>query len=369
MLTFGSQSRNAQMAYNNSFVLFSSVVDGSRKNVPLTRVQDVWGPGAEAILVRNFLSVMSVRSLSPWLQERLPSMRGKAALCDVGSSLVMCTMTAPVHQLFNFLATTPEAKSVSLARRANMARRFLREQYFVPLPREVMITDFSQPPPSQHYSWRISPVALRDFGSAPGSCYWCQRLLADLAEDLDLAEVREVREVREGDGEPYVGREPQEAAKLLSSLLEAHATTPTSQMAQTLAVIRELMMRGTRRMSQEEAHLAAQAANALEEWLAEHWGEPISWRRRTESPRRSTPRRENHQTPQRHHTEEGEQVGGTNFTVENTDYQKGTTIADGGEHMREPAVTSSKNDGGTEKGEDKGWICCFVPVTEALVVV
>ena len=62
-------------------------------------------------------------------------------------------------------------------------------------------------------------------------------------------------------------------------------------------------------------------------------------------------------------------MGGTNFTVENTDYQKGTTIADGGEHMREPAVTSSKNDGGTEKGEDKGWICCFVPVTEALVVV
>ncbi|CAE7360459.1 DPOL, partial [Symbiodinium pilosum] len=165
MLTFGSQSRNAQMAYNNSFVMFASVTDGSRKNVPLTRVQDVWGPGAEALLVRNFLSVMAVRSLSPWLKERIPGeSRAKAALCDVSSSLVTCTVTAPVHQLFNFLATTPEAKQVSLARRASMARKFLREQYFVPLPREVMITDFSRPPPQQEYSWRISPVALRDFG-------------------------------------------------------------------------------------------------------------------------------------------------------------------------------------------------------------
>ena len=50
------------------------------------------------------------------------------------------------------------------------------------------------------------------------------------------------------------------------------------------------------------------------------------------------------------------------------DYQKGTTIADGEEHMREPAATSSKNDGGTERGEDKGWTCCLVLVTKALVV-
>eukprot|EP00439_Symbiodinium_sp_Y106_P013812 s2446_g1.t6 len=123
VLTFGSQSRNAQMAYNKSFVLFASVVDGSRKNVPLTPVQDMWGPGAEALLIRNFLSVMAVRSLSPWFQERLPEMRGKAGLCDVGSSLVMCSVTAPVHQLFNFQATSPEAKFLSFARRASMARR------------------------------------------------------------------------------------------------------------------------------------------------------------------------------------------------------------------------------------------------------
>lgn len=165
MLTFGSQARNAQMAYNNSFVHFASVVDGSRKNLPLNRVRDVWGVGAEALLVRNFLSVFSVRSFSPCLRERMPDIQGKVVLCDALASLAVCTVTAPVHQLFNFLATTPEARSLSFSERSTMARRFLREQYFVPLPREVMITaDLSQRPPEQEYSWRMSPVALRDFG-------------------------------------------------------------------------------------------------------------------------------------------------------------------------------------------------------------
>ena len=168
MLTFGSQARNAQMAYNNSFVHFASVVDGSRKNVPLTRARDVWGVGAEALLVRNFLSIFSIRSFSPWLRERLPDVQGKVILSDALASLSVCIVTAPVHQLFNFLATTPEAKSLGLAERFTMARQFLREQYFVPLPREVMLTadlaDLSKVTPQQEYSWRISPVALRDFG-------------------------------------------------------------------------------------------------------------------------------------------------------------------------------------------------------------
>ena len=42
----------------------------------------------------------------------------------------------------------------------------------------------------------------------------------------------------------------EEAAKLLSNLLESHTYTPTSQLTHTLAVIKELMTRGTRRMSQ-----------------------------------------------------------------------------------------------------------------------
>ncbi|CAK9000814.1 unnamed protein product [Durusdinium trenchii] len=154
MLTFGSQARNAQMAwadhvvmlskfmakfcnyivlrlparYNNSFVHFASVVDGSRKNVPLTSARDIWGVGAEALLVRNFLSAFSVRSFSPWLRECLPDIQGKVVLCDALASLAVCTVTAPVHQLFNFLATTPEAKSLGLSERWTMARRWASER-------------------------------------------------------------------------------------------------------------------------------------------------------------------------------------------------------------------------------------------------
>lgn len=169
VMTYGSQSQNAQMAYNNSFVTFSSVVDGSRRKVPLSRVYDVWGPGAGAMMTRNFLSVMSVRTLSPWLRHQ-PSLEflgsAKVTVCDIVSSVAICTLTAPVHQLFNFLATTPEARSVSRFEKITMARRFLREQYFVPLPREdiLLTVDLSSPIPEKRYSWKISRVAARDFG-------------------------------------------------------------------------------------------------------------------------------------------------------------------------------------------------------------
>eukprot|EP00931_Biecheleriopsis_adriatica_P093527 TRINITY_DN67265_c0_g1_i1.p1 TRINITY_DN67265_c0_g1~~TRINITY_DN67265_c0_g1_i1.p1 ORF type:complete len:339 (+),score=57.39 TRINITY_DN67265_c0_g1_i1:53-1069(+) len=172
-LTFGSQSRNAQMAYNNSFVTFASVVDGSRKHAPLNKVYDIWGPGAGAMLIRNFVSVLSVRSFSPWLRDHLPgdgllSANTRATLCDASAAMAASAVSAPVHQLFNFLATTPEARNVSKLERAKMARRFLREQYFVPLPREasqeLLEVDFSKPMPEQQYSWRLSRVALRDFG-------------------------------------------------------------------------------------------------------------------------------------------------------------------------------------------------------------
>eukprot|EP00930_Biecheleria_cincta_P057122 TRINITY_DN43107_c0_g1_i1.p1 TRINITY_DN43107_c0_g1~~TRINITY_DN43107_c0_g1_i1.p1 ORF type:complete len:345 (+),score=46.50 TRINITY_DN43107_c0_g1_i1:76-1110(+) len=169
VMTYGSQSRNAQMAYNNSFVTFSSVVDGSRKKVPLNSMHHVWGPGAGAMMTRNFLSVMSVRTLSPWLRQQ-PSLQflgaARVTICDIASSVAICTLTAPVHQLFNFLATTPEARSVSRVEKIQMARRFLREQYFVPLPREEILTsvDLTKPLPEKQYSWRISRVAARDFG-------------------------------------------------------------------------------------------------------------------------------------------------------------------------------------------------------------
>lgn len=169
VLTFGSQSRNAQMAYNKSFVQFSSIVEGSRREVPLNSMSQIWGVGAGAMAARNVLTNVSIRSISPWLREHLPMVsmgqQTKATLCDVLCALACSTLSAPVHQLFNFLATTPEASKMPRAERWGLARRFLNQQYFVPLPREVMMTvDLSAAPPPVQYSWRISPVAARDLG-------------------------------------------------------------------------------------------------------------------------------------------------------------------------------------------------------------
>mmetsp|Transcript_62838 Transcript_62838/g.141982 ORF Transcript_62838/g.141982 Transcript_62838/m.141982 type:complete len:309 (+) Transcript_62838:90-1016(+) len=166
-LTFGSQSRNAQMAYNKSFVQFSSVVDGSRRSLRVNPVYCIWGPGAGAMAVRNVLSIAGMRVLSPWLKDNVPAghlgANTRATLCDIFSSLVVCPISAPIHQLFNFLCTTPEAVHMSRSDRWGLAQKFLTKQYFVPLPRDVVLTT-EQDIPRQEYSWRISKVALRDLG-------------------------------------------------------------------------------------------------------------------------------------------------------------------------------------------------------------
>mmetsp|Transcript_109592 Transcript_109592/g.349601 ORF Transcript_109592/g.349601 Transcript_109592/m.349601 type:complete len:302 (+) Transcript_109592:85-990(+) len=160
-LTFGSQSRNAQMAYNNSFVAYSSVAEGERTMVPLNKPTQMWGVGAAPMLLRNALSAGSVRVMSPWLQERLalPSfgLAGKAVFCDVCCSVSVCTLTAPAHQLFNFMATTPHARSLPSKERWLLARDFVYKQYFQQLPRK---SPFDAPT----YSWRVTGIAARDYG-------------------------------------------------------------------------------------------------------------------------------------------------------------------------------------------------------------
>jgi len=160
-LTFGSQSRNAQMAYNNSFVSFSSVEDGSRIRVPLNKTYQPWGVGAGPMFARNAISAVSVRTMSPWLRESTRTAQispsAHAVLCDVCCSVSVCTVTAPVHQLFNFMATTPQAARLPRQQRWKLAREFLNKQYFTPLPRKSALE-------LEQFSWKISPVAARDFG-------------------------------------------------------------------------------------------------------------------------------------------------------------------------------------------------------------
>mmetsp|Transcript_17861 Transcript_17861/g.50364 ORF Transcript_17861/g.50364 Transcript_17861/m.50364 type:complete len:304 (+) Transcript_17861:131-1042(+) len=159
-LTYGSQSRNAQMAYNNSMVLFSSVEEGARVRLKLNKMTRIYGPGAGPAYFRNLLSIASVRAISPCVRERvqLPGVGDstKAVLCDMSCSVMVSTMTAPLHQLFNFMVTTPQAGTLPRRERWNLAIGFLKQQYLVPKPRE----DFMKP---QEYTSRISKIAFRDF--------------------------------------------------------------------------------------------------------------------------------------------------------------------------------------------------------------
>ena len=72
LLTFGSQSRNAQMAYNKAMVSHASVRDGSRRTIPVNSPALLWGVGAGPLWLRNAVSLASVRCLSPLFAQRVP---------------------------------------------------------------------------------------------------------------------------------------------------------------------------------------------------------------------------------------------------------------------------------------------------------
>lgn len=169
-MTFGSQSRNAQMAYNSSMVQFTlSVEPGMRKPVPLNKPFQIWGVGAGMMTLRNTVTLSSVRAISPVLDRHIPadglSSNARAMLCDATASVLTCFFSSPIHQTFNFLATTPDAQHLSLRERRELILRFLQRQYFVPKPRETMIMapDLSRPAAVQEYTWKLSRTAIRDF--------------------------------------------------------------------------------------------------------------------------------------------------------------------------------------------------------------
>mmetsp|Transcript_48649 Transcript_48649/g.141804 ORF Transcript_48649/g.141804 Transcript_48649/m.141804 type:complete len:306 (-) Transcript_48649:162-1079(-) len=159
-LTYGSQSRNAQMAYNNSMVSFSSVEEGVRKRLKLNKTYQLWGAGAGPMFIRNVLAVAAVRALAPALRERVQlegvDPRTKAVLCDMSCSMAVSVVTAPIHQLFNFMVTTPNVASMPRRGRVKLAKEFLQRQYLV-------AKKPTGPGIAVQYTWRISRIAARDF--------------------------------------------------------------------------------------------------------------------------------------------------------------------------------------------------------------
>ena len=142
-IVFGSQSRNAQMAYN--------VQVPAAKAVPLFNQLRPWGPGAEFFVLRNACGMAGIRWLSPPIQTALapalPSGGPREICSDILASFATCVVSAPLNACHAFTVTTPTLWALPLSDRLAALRDYLKRQYLDPTGARM-----------------FSPLAMRDLG-------------------------------------------------------------------------------------------------------------------------------------------------------------------------------------------------------------
>jgi len=144
-ITYGSQSRNAQLAFNAQC---ESVRGGVV--VPLSKAWRPWGPGAAFFQARNFVGMSGIRLLSPPLQDSLkeviPSTGPRQLASDMLASAATCIVSMPLNLSWTYVVTTPELANAPAWKRGAAAVDFMRKQFV-----------------SQNGKG-LSKVAVRDFG-------------------------------------------------------------------------------------------------------------------------------------------------------------------------------------------------------------
>lgn len=125
-ISYGSQARNAQIAYNLSVE--------SGKRVALQAPWDPRGAGFLPHMCRNACAMSGFRVISPPLQRAIGADQSgspaKAFAADFAATILSAAISMPFNQLFNFLATTPPTSRPHGVLRACMT--FLRSQYLTP---------------------------------------------------------------------------------------------------------------------------------------------------------------------------------------------------------------------------------------------
>lgn len=137
-LTFGSQTRNAQMAYN---------VQAPKAAVPLSNIVRPWGPGAPFYVLRNCCGMAGIRWLSPPVQRVLEPVLPsgpRAVIADMSASMVTCMLSAPLNACWCYIVTTPAMWTMDGPERTRALIAYLRVQYL------------------DHTGTHLSRVALRD---------------------------------------------------------------------------------------------------------------------------------------------------------------------------------------------------------------
>jgi len=147
LVFFGSETKNAQMAYNKD-----AETKGKKPIAKLQSPYVPFGPGVGLHIARNFLAMSGLRVFSQPCQDALaktsPNMSSgtRVILGDGIANVFVAALSAPLHQLYGFSVThrvAAAAEGGAQESMANAAKSFLRSQYLTP-------------------AGRLSSVALRD---------------------------------------------------------------------------------------------------------------------------------------------------------------------------------------------------------------
>lgn len=145
--TFGAHSRNAQMAFNES-------VPPHKRLTRISSTFTFWGPGILPHICRNCVGMTGIRVFSKPVRRELDaafpnaSDKVKRTASDFIGSLISGILSTPFNQMFNFFATS-NAHHLSRLERIQMAKDFLKGQYFVRTesgglrPSKIMMRDIA----------------------------------------------------------------------------------------------------------------------------------------------------------------------------------------------------------------------------------
>jgi hypothetical protein len=126
VITYGAQTRNAQLAYN--------LTVEPAKQIPLQNPFNFVGVGAPAHIIRNLTAMSGIRVLSGPVSSFVEGTTAAANLemkpdttkfiSDFMGSILAAAVSMPFNQLFNFLVTAQPGEASVAA-----CGRFLKDQY------------------------------------------------------------------------------------------------------------------------------------------------------------------------------------------------------------------------------------------------
>jgi len=126
-IMYGAETANAQMAKNEK-------APGTFKTTQ--PVWKPWGPGLSIHILRNVLATAGLRIFCKPCTSAIETAAGTSNAFtrlggDFSGNVLSACMTAPIHQLYGFAATTPELASVSGKESRERMTKFLKDQYLV----------------------------------------------------------------------------------------------------------------------------------------------------------------------------------------------------------------------------------------------